>query len=313
MYGLVATALFQQCSECAEYINRSNGDTFEINVRKEYPRDFEERRTALLAIPEWESTVDKENASVVVVVGQHTPDAKTFVGKEGLKVISGSTFLSRMEERTSFRVLVVDPAHPDSYENRALFSWKVMLRDRGNSYCWISVRIGDRPVGKITFELFSKLLPRTSTNFWRMCCSGAGGGSVVPEGSQQAIQLSYKGTTFFRILKDAWIMGGDVVPPHDGTGGYSCYGRHFPDESFAVPHDAAGMLGMCNDGEHSNASSFYITVKRMSWMNGKYVAFGRVIDGMKTVAEIHAEKVKHNQAPVSRIIIDDCGVLDISM
>lgn len=266
VYGLIATALFQKCSECAEYINSTYADEYHITVVKEMPRDFDDRKTALKAsgklplksLPE----TDPESLTV-------------FVMEENGEVQSGDQFLEQIQAKTTFRVLPMDPSHPDSYANRALFSWKQYLRDRGNSYCWMSIKIGDRDAGKITFELYSKTLPRTSTNFWRMCCGR--GGEVQPEGEKDTVSLNYKGTTFFRILKDAWIMGGDVTSGHTGTGGYSCYGRHFPDESFAIPHDA-GVLGMCNDGEHSNASSFYITMKKMSWMNGKYVAFGRVID-----------------------------------
>eukprot|EP00796_Vickermania_ingenoplastis_P010760 gene10760-7488_t len=291
VYGLIATALFQKCSECAEYVNKTYGEELQIEVVHEMPRDFDERKEGLAA----EGKL--EDPSVVVVV----------VDESG-SVQPGEAFLQFIQAHTTFRVLPIDPAHPDSYENRALFSWHKFLRDRGNSYCWMTVKIGDEDAGKITFELYSKLLPRTSTNFWRMCCGR--GGTLVPEGETEPYVLSYKGTTFFRILKGAWIMGGDVSPGHTGTGGFSCYGRHFPDESFAVRHHR-GILGMCNDGEHSNASSFYITMSKMSWMNGKYVAFGRVMDGMKTVEAIHNQEVKHSQAPVVKITIEDCGVLDV--
>lgn len=293
VYGLIATDEFQKCSECAEYINTTYAGEYSIEVIQEVPRDFDDRTRALIA--EGKLTSTNEVALVMDDAGA---------------VQSGASFLQYIQKCTTFRVLPVDPEHPDSYANRALFSWRRYLRDRGNSYCWMRVSVGGRDLGRITFELYSKLLPRTSTNFWRMCCGR--GGELVPEGEKETVVLSYQGTTFFRILRDAWIMGGDVSTGHTGTGGYSCYGRHFPDESFAVPHDA-GVLGMCNDGEHSNASSFYITMKKMSWMNGKYVAFGRVIDGMRVVEEIHSQEVKHNQTPVESIVITECGVLDVSM
>lgn len=428
VYGLIATALFQKCTECAEYLNKSYEGEFSIEVVKEMPRDVEDRKKVLLAsgklsrvkvtreeIQRNMQVEDKDNdnkkagndddnrtlpdgpllfvsghhlavmnAEVLVVLeGEESscetgarPEAKKVAGmpvgseatgplstaqggagcgaarsislnakKEGAQqgvglergagggagdiveatrieedvrlpgevptAQSGEAFLVYIQEVTTFRILSIDLSHPDSYANRALFSWKKFLHDRGNSYCWLSVKIGERDAGKITLELFSQMLPRTSTNFWRMCCGR--GGHVVPEGEEDPVVLHYKGTTFFRILKGAWIMGGDVSNGYTGTGGYSCYGRHFPDESFAIPHNDAGILGMCNDGEHSNASSFYITMKKMSWMNGKYVAFGRVVDGMKTVEEIHSQPVKHNQSPEVKITIEDCGVLDVSM
>lgn len=413
IFGLIATSLFQKCTECAEHLNKNYEGEYEVNVIKEMPRDMDDRKTALLASGklssvritrdelmrssqqlEWGEGGNDNNesflsvgftlvvsghhsavrsAEVLVLMEQTQAHVKTGARQEGISeapaviggggeksvgdargtahgtgavnangrngtmgvckggnkleenrlvgtkdapleassVQTGESFLLYIQQVTSFRVLPMDPSHPDSYANRAIFSWKKFLHDRGNRYCWLSIKIGDRDAGKITLELFSPMLPRTSTNFWRMC-SGRGG-EVIPEGEVEPVQLTYKGTTFFRILKGAWIMGGDVSAGHTGTGGYSCYGRHFPDESFAVPHSDAGILGMCNDGEHSNASSFYITMGKMSWMNGKYVAFGRVVDGMRTVEEIHRQPIKHNQSPVMNITIDDCGALDVSM
>lgn len=46
------------------------------------------------------------------------------------------------------------------------------------------------------------------------------------------------------------------------------------DESFAVSHNKRGILGMANQGPHSNGSQFYITLQPTQWMDRKYVAFG---------------------------------------
>ena len=48
----------------------------------------------------------------------------------------------------------------------------------------------------------------------------------------------------------------------------------YADESYAVKHDQRGVVGMANNGRHSNGSQFYITLQPASWMNKKYVAFG---------------------------------------
>ena len=46
------------------------------------------------------------------------------------------------------------------------------------------------------------------------------------------------------------------------------------DETYALSHDSAGVLGMANKGRNTNASQFYITLKSAPWMDGQYVAFG---------------------------------------
>lgn len=295
VFGLIVSPLFQKCREATEHISQRCKADFRVVLNEEVPRDYYERRAAWIAqgvLPEG------SEAEVVVVDDKNS-------------IMLGDEFLVLAQRQTDFRVLSIDPASLESYEKRALLCWRTFLRERGNTYCWMDVQIGDEPIGRITFELYSKQVPRTSNNFWRLCRGKDG--DVVPEGESDPVQLSYKGSTFFRVLKGAWVMGGDISKGHTGNGGYSCYGRYFPDESFAIPHSGSGILGMCNDGAHTNASSFYITRKRMSWMDKNYVAFGRVIDGMPVVDAIHDTEVKHNQAPRQTITIVNCGIIDTSM
>ena len=40
---------------------------------------------------------------------------------------------------------------------------------------------------------------------------------------------------------------------------------------------------MVNSGPHSNGSQFYMTLDALSWMDGKAVAFGYVVDGMRVL------------------------------
>lgn len=295
IYGVISSPSFQKCSEAAAYLSLNYADVYAISVCQEVPRDFYDRRGQWIA----SGALREEYADADVVVAS----------EGGQSLILGEVFLKQMELETKFRMVAVAPDSPDSYERHAEVSWRTFLRHRGNTYCWMAVRIGDLDVGQILFELYSKVAPITSNNFAEMCR----GTDIVSKtgGASEAVPIGYKGTSFFRTLKDAWVMGGDVSPGHTGNSGYSCYGRYFADETYCIEHDTAGVLGMCNDGANTNASSFYITRKRMPWMNEKYVAFGRVIDGMGVVDAIHNVPVRHNQSPCTPIVIVDCGVLDV--
>ena len=58
-------------------------------------------------------------------------------------------------------------------------------------------------------------------------------------------KLRYKGAPFHRVVKDAWIQGGDIVSGR-GDGGASIFGETFADESFAIKFDSPGILAMAN-------------------------------------------------------------------
>lgn len=48
------------------------------------------------------------------------------------------------------------------------------------------------------------------------------------------------------------------------------------DESFAISHNKRGILGMANQGHHTNGCQFYITLQPALWMDKNSVAFGSV-------------------------------------
>jgi cyclophilin family peptidyl-prolyl cis-trans isomerase len=68
----------------------------------------------------------------------------------------------------------------------------------------------------------------------------------------------------------------------DGSGGESIYGKTFNDEKngLKLKHDSIGILSMANSGKNSNSSQFFITLASLPQLDGKYVVFGKVLQGM---------------------------------
>ncbi|KAI1897612.1 hypothetical protein AGOR_G00085060 [Albula goreensis] len=174
------------------------------------------------------------------------------------------------------------------------------LQSTGHTYVFMDIEIQGEPVGRLLFELFSGLCPKTCKNFQTLCTGDAGF-------SDSNIMLTYKGSIFHRVVTNGWIQGGDISPGARGNGGESIYGPTFEDESFAVTHCKRGVLGMANQGTHTNGSQFYITLQPAPWMDRKYVAFGQVIEGTEVLKKLEVVPT-YNERPKEECKVIDCGV-----
>uniref|UniRef100_A0A3B5QXR4 Peptidyl-prolyl cis-trans isomerase n=1 Tax=Xiphophorus maculatus TaxID=8083 RepID=A0A3B5QXR4_XIPMA len=149
------------------------------------------------------------------------------------------------------------------------------------------------PLGSITIELFSHIVPKTAENF-RALCTGEKG-------------FGLQNSVFHRVIPDFMCQGGDITKS-DGTGGKSIYGAAFEDENFDVRHTGPGILSMANRGRDTNNSQFFITLKKAEHLDFKHVAFGYVRDGMSVVQQM-GELGTKGGAPAKKLVVTECGQL----
>ncbi|XP_029665566.1 E3 SUMO-protein ligase RanBP2-like [Formica exsecta] len=147
------------------------------------------------------------------------------------------------------------------------------LAEKSQTRCFFDIGLKEenQNLGRIVFELYDGIVPRTCENFAAFC-RGING-------------FSYKHTPFHRIVSGYWCQGGDVTK-FDGTGGISIYGDSFDKENSNLRHAEPGVLSMCNNDDGRNDSKFNLTFKCLKTMDGDRAVFGRIISGLRNIYKV---------------------------
>ncbi|HET9940970.1 MAG TPA: peptidylprolyl isomerase [Candidatus Eisenbacteria bacterium] len=133
------------------------------------------------------------------------------------------------------------------------------------------VAVMETTKGRMVIEFWDKEAPQTVDNFKKLARQGY-----------------FDGTGFHRIIKGFMIQGGDPKSknpkaPDLGTGDP---GYKIKDEFNSHKH-VAGVLSMANSGTPNSAGSqFFIMDGAAPFLDGKYTAFGHVIEGMNVEKDI---------------------------
>jgi peptidyl-prolyl cis-trans isomerase B (cyclophilin B) len=141
------------------------------------------------------------------------------------------------------------------------------------------VAVMETSKGRMVIEFWPKEAPKTVANFKKLARQGF-----------------FDGTGFHRIIKGFMIQGGDPKSknpkaPDLGTGDP---GYKISDEFNAHRHEK-GVLSMANSGTPNSAGSqFFIMHGTASSLDGKYTAFGHLIEGMDVLDAIALSPVGPN-------------------
>jgi len=169
-----------------------------------------------------------------------------------------------------------------------------------NPKVFFDITADGAPMGRIVFELFANETPKTAENFRCLCTGEKGTG-------KSGKPLHFKGSSFHRVIPEFMLQGGDFTAGN-GTGGESIYGAKFPDENFKLKHTKPYLLSMANAGPNTNGSQFFITTVVTSWLDGKHVVFGQVLEGQEVVKAVEALGSSSGRTKKT-VTIKECGQL----
>jgi peptidyl-prolyl cis-trans isomerase B (cyclophilin B) len=128
-----------------------------------------------------------------------------------------------------------------------------------------------RDLGQIRIKLLPEIAPATVENFIKLAEEGF-----------------YDGLSFHRVIPGFMLQAGDPLsrgadPRLVGGGGP---GYKIQDEFSQFPH-TRGVLSMANKGRHNSAGSqFFIVHQDSPGLDGRFSAFGRVVEGIEVVDAI---------------------------
>ncbi|MGE0762868.1 MAG: peptidylprolyl isomerase [Bdellovibrionales bacterium] len=172
------------------------------------------------------------------------------------------------------------------------------------------MEISGKPIGAFKAQLFPDKAPEAVENFTGL----VEGRKQFKEYDEKRGKLGslvsrpfYDGLTFHRIVTDYVVQGG--CPFGTGRGGP---GYFINDEiSKELRHNGPGVLAMAGSGKpNTGGSQFYITLKELKHLDGKYTIFGKVIEGMDVVNKMGQVKSdRMTQVPLEPVVMKSVKIV----
>lgn len=178
---------------------------------------------------------------------------------------------------------------------------RVCIEDEPNPqarHAYMDIEIGRRmgrdPIitkGRLIFELFEDIMPRTVDKFVQML--------------ENEREPSYRNSRFSKIFPGFMIQAGDRETREEGVSDYgreSVFQRVEQEANWNLPHLNPGILSLAD----SKSSRFNITLRKCEELDGWHAVFGKVVYGFD-VLKIVSEYGTTNGEPKQPIAVVSSG------
>ncbi len=157
---------------------------------------------------------------------------------------------------------------------------------------------GEKPLRRVVIELDAAAAPQTVANFEKLVRHGF-----------------YKGIAFHRIFSHTLVQAGDPLSRHSDRAKVGTQGPGYTLPPEIRARHTAGAVAMArlpdsiNPARRSNGSQFYICLKPMPDLDGKYTVFGHVTEGLDALDQISTRPADSNDNPTERIVIKSLKIV----
>lgn len=157
------------------------------------------------------------------------------------------------------------------------------------------IKIDVKDKGIIIAELYPDVAPITVENFKKLIS-----------------EKFYDGLIFHRIIKDFMVQTGDPLGTGIGGSEETIKGEFSENGVENNLSHVRGVLSMARRGSepeteetmNSASSQFFIVQKDSTYLDGKYAAFGKVIEGMEVVDSLANSQTDDSDKPLNNKIIN---------
>lgn len=161
-----------------------------------------------------------------------------------------------------------------------------------NIYVHFLFAIGcSRATFPITIELYTDKCPKACLNIVHLCH-----GDRKDDGGKA---MTYLYSEITRIVPDSFLVFGKKP---------TIYGEYLADECYEIKHDAAGVVGVTNEGRNQHTSQLYVTLAELPSFNRRFQIIGRVVEGLQALRQVSTLPTK-SEKPLQRVYITTSSLM----